>query len=97
MQTGMAMAHLFAGRFDMASSWAEKASGNMPGFLLVVGIIAASHALAGRTDEAQRAMSHLRGLDPALRIGSLADWVLLRRPEDLATLADGLRRAGLPE
>ena len=97
MQTGMAMAHLLAGRFDMASSWAEKASGDMPDFLLAVGIIAASHALAGRTDEAQRAMSHLRGLDPALRIANLADWVLLHRPDDLATFADGLRRAGLPE
>jgi hypothetical protein len=26
MQAGMAAAHLFAGRFDAASSWAEKAS-----------------------------------------------------------------------
>ena len=56
MQAGMAMAHLFAGRFDAASSWAEKASRDLPSFLMVVGIIAASHALAGRTDEARRAM-----------------------------------------
>ena len=76
MQAGMAMAHLFAGRFDAASSWAEKAFRRLPSFLLVVGIIAASHALAGRTDEAQRAMQHLRELDPTLRISNLADWVL---------------------
>jgi TolB-like protein len=97
MQAGMALAHLFAGRFDTASSWAEKAFRDLPSFLLVVGIIAASHALAGRTDEARRAMHHLRELDPALRISNLKDWLPFHRPEDLATFADGLRRAGLPD
>jgi len=97
MQAGMALAHLFAGRFDAASSWAEKAFRHLPSFLLVVSIIAASHALAGRPDEAQRAMNHLRQLDPTLRVSKLADWLPFHRPEDLTTFADGLRRAGLPE
>lgn len=97
MQTGMAMGHLFAGRFDSASSWAEKAASELPSFLLAFSIIAASHALAGRMDDAQRAMRHCRHLTPALRLSNLENWVLLRRPEDLATLADGLRKAGLPE
>ncbi|HEX2891412.1 MAG TPA: winged helix-turn-helix domain-containing protein [Vineibacter terrae] len=95
IQTGMALANLFAGRFDAASSWAEKAFRELPTFLLVVGIIAASHALAGRIDEAQRAMRHFRQLDPELRISNLKDWFRLHRPEDLATLKDGLERAGL--
>jgi tetratricopeptide (TPR) repeat protein len=30
MQAGMAIAHLFAGRFDAASSWAEKAFRDLP-------------------------------------------------------------------
>jgi TolB-like protein len=97
MQAGMAAAHLFVGRFDAASSWAEKASRDLPSFLLAASLIAASHALAGRTDEARRAMDHLRELDPTLRIASLPDWLPIHRPQDLATLADGLRRAGLPE
>ncbi len=97
MQAGMAVAHLFAGRFDTASSWAEKAFRDLPSFLMVVSIIAASHALAGRTDEARRAMDHLRQLDSTLRISNLGDWLPIHRPEDLATFADGLRRAGLPE
>ena len=97
MQAGMALAHLFAGRFSDASSWAEKAFSHLPSFLLVVSIIAASHALAGRPDEAQRAMSYLRQLDPTLRVSNLADWLPFHRPEDLATFANGLRRAGLPE
>ena len=97
MQTGMTMCHLFAGRFDIASSWAEEASRELPSFLLAFSVIAATHALAGRMDEAQRAMRHCRRLTPALRLSNLEDWVLLRRPEDLATLAEGLRKAGLPE
>jgi TolB-like protein/class 3 adenylate cyclase len=97
MQAGMAVAHLFAGRFDSASSWAEKSFKQMPSLLMVVGILAASHALAGRTHEAQRAIGHLRQLDPTLRVSHLADWLPIRRPQDLATFADGLRRAGLPE
>jgi tetratricopeptide (TPR) repeat protein len=97
MQAGLAAAHLFAGRFDAASSWAEKAFRELPSFLMVVSVIAASHALAGRPDEAQRAMKHLRELDPALHISNIADWLPIRRPEDLATFEDGLRKAGLPE
>lgn len=97
MHAGMAAAHLFAGRFDAASSWAAKSFASLPSFLMVVSVIAASHALAGRMDEARRAMQHLRRLDPALRISNLGDWLPIRRPKDLATFVDGLRRAGLPE
>jgi hypothetical protein len=42
-------------------------------------------------------MQHLRRLDPTLRISNLAAWLPIQRPEDLATLEDGLRKAGLPE
>jgi TolB-like protein len=97
MQAGTAMAHLFAGRFDTASSWAAKAFRDLPSFLMVVSVIAASHALAGRADEARRAMQQLRELDPALRISNLTDWLPIHRAEDLAIFAQGLRKAGLPE
>lgn len=97
MQAGMALAHLFAGRFDAASSWAEKSFRDFPSFLMVSGIIAASHALAGRTDDARQAMRHLRQLDPTLRVSSLGEWLPIRRPQHLAIFADGLRKAGLPE
>jgi TolB-like protein len=97
MHAGVAMVHLLAGRFDDASSVAEKSYRDFPDFLIVVGTMAASHALAGRADEARRAMEHLRRLDPALRISNLRDWLPLHRPQDLAMLTDGLRKAGLPE
>jgi tetratricopeptide (TPR) repeat protein len=97
MQAGMAAAHLFARRFDDASAWAERAYRDLPSFLMAAAIVAASHTLAGRLDDGRRAMDHLRGLDPTLRISNLRDWLSIRRPEDLAVFAEGLRRAGLPE
>jgi TolB-like protein len=97
MQAGMAMAHMLSGRLDTASSLADESSRDLPSFLMVVGVLAASHALAGRTDEARRAMDSLRQLDPALRISNLRDWLPIQRAEDLARFADGLRKAGLPE
>ncbi|MGE3773729.1 MAG: winged helix-turn-helix domain-containing tetratricopeptide repeat protein [Gammaproteobacteria bacterium] len=97
MQAGMAVAHLFAGRFDEASTWAAKSFRDQPTFLIVVALIAASHALAGRAEEARRAMAHLRQLDPTLRTSNLTDYLPIRRPQDLAVLSEGLRRAGLPE
>ena len=85
-------------RFDAAASWAEKA------FRRVArpscrgrAFIAASHALAGRMDEARQRDAASAPLDPAMRLSNVEDWVPLRRPEDLATVVDGLRRAGLPE
>lgn len=97
MQTGTAMAHMFARRFDDACEWAEKARTELPNILRVSAFSAASYALAGRMDEARRAMAHARRIDTALRISNVGDWVVLRRPEDLATFVEGLRRAGLPE
>ncbi|HMA15490.1 MAG: winged helix-turn-helix domain-containing protein [Bacteroidota bacterium] len=97
MQTGTAMAHLFAGRFDAAVSWAAKGYQELPTFLLASAVIAAGHALAGRTGEAGQALRRLRTLDPTLRLSNLKDWVLLHRPQDLQRLEDGLKGAGLSE
>jgi TolB-like protein len=97
MQAGMALAHLFAGRFDTASSWAEQSFRQLPSFLLVVAIIAASHALAGRAKQARTAVERLQALNPLFRVASLSDWIPIRRPEHLARFETGLRLAGLPE
>ena len=96
-QGGMAMAHFFAGRLDSASDLAEKSLGNLPGFLTALGVAAVSHALDGRTEKAKQALQRLRALDPSLRVSNFADLWPIRRPEDRARFADGLRLAGLPE
>jgi TolB-like protein len=97
MQVGTGFAHLFAGRFDDASSWAERAFREAPNYLPAAAVTAASHALAGRLEEARQAMSRLRQIDPVLRICNLDQWFPIRRPEDFTRWADGLRKAGLPE
>jgi TolB-like protein/class 3 adenylate cyclase len=94
---GLAAAHLFVGRYDEASSWAEKALRQRPNAAGAARVAAASHALAGRLEQAQKAMAHLRQLDPALRISNLRDVLTLRRPEVMARYVEGLRKAGLPE
>jgi len=47
--------------------------------------------------EAQKAMAHLRKIDPTMRVSNVKDWVPLRRADDLKRLEEGLRMAGLPE
>lgn len=96
MQTGVAMAHLMARRFDIACAWAEKAFRNTQ-FVLAATAIAASCALAGRADGAQRAMRDVRRLAPALRIANLDAWLHFQHHQDADLFADGLRKAGLPD
>jgi adenylate cyclase len=97
MQAGMGIAHFLTGRFDDASSWAEKASRDQTDYAVAPAIAAASHALAGRLEKARQAMGRLRQNFPTLRISNLRDWLPIRQPEHFTRWADGLRKAGLPE
>ncbi len=97
MHVGMAFAHFLAGRYDEASSWAQKALHEQPNYPTANRILAASYALAGQLGEAQQTMSRLRELDPERRVSNLGDVLPVRRAEDLAKFVDGLRKAGLPE
>jgi TolB-like protein/Tfp pilus assembly protein PilF len=93
----IAFAHYFAGRYDEASSCAQQILRETPNFHMALRMAAAGNALAGRLDIAQKAMARLREIDPTLRVSNLGDLTALRRPEDMARYAEGLRRAGLPE
>jgi Tfp pilus assembly protein PilF len=97
IHTGTSAAHLFAGHYAEALSWAKTAIREQQNYVLPMTIAAASSALAGQSAEAQKAMTRLRQLDPALRVSNLHDFIPLRRPEDLEKLSEGLRLAGLPE
>jgi Flp pilus assembly protein TadD len=97
MHGAMAYAHFLAGRYDMASSCAEKARRENPTFLLTISISAASNALAGRLEPARKDMARALELNADLRAANLGDLTPFRRAEDLAMFANGLRKAGLPE
>jgi TolB-like protein/class 3 adenylate cyclase len=96
-QNGIAFVHLFAGRYDEASSWAEKALRENPNYYPALRVLAASNALGGRLEEAQKVMARLRSAHPTLRVSDLRDLPPLRRPEDAARYVEGMRKAGLPE
>lgn len=92
-----AFAHFLAGRYDIASSCAEKAMRDNPSFLLAICIFAASSSLAGQIGQARKVLVQALECNPDLRASNLGNLAAFRRSEDLATFTEGLRRAGLPE
>jgi hypothetical protein len=74
-----------------------KVSKNRPNYLPPARTAAASHALAGRLEEAQRAVARLLRHDPERRVSKLADVLQPFRPEARARYVEGLRLAGLPK
>jgi TolB-like protein/DNA-binding winged helix-turn-helix (wHTH) protein len=98
MQGVTAFAHFFAGRYEEAAAWAEKAYWERPNFPATLRIAAVSNAFAGRLEQARKAVARALELDPQMRISNLKDRIgIFRRPEDFAKYAEGLRIAGLPE
>jgi tetratricopeptide (TPR) repeat protein len=96
-QMGTGFAYFLAGRYDEACLWAKQALEHHSDFVAALRLLAASSALAGRLPEAQETTRHLLRLNPMLRVSDLKDVYPFRRPKDLASLIDGLRKAGLPE
>ena len=98
MRNGTAYAHFFLGRYAEAASWAAMALQDNADYQPGLRIAAASNALAGRPEQAHKAVARLRLLNPTLSVSTLKD-VLgpFRRAEDLLRYEEGLRQAGLPE
>ena len=97
MPSGTAHAHFFLGRYDEAASWAAMALQDNPDYQPGLRIAAASNAMAGRPEQAHRAMARLRRLNPVLRVSNLKAVLGPWRADDLSRYEEGLRRAGLPE
>jgi TolB-like protein/class 3 adenylate cyclase len=90
-QACTARALFFSRRYDKAAMWAERALREQPNHRDIVLLAAASNGLAGRLEQAQKAIARLRQLDPALRLSSF------RQRDDHVIFVEGLRIAGLPE
>jgi TolB-like protein/class 3 adenylate cyclase len=97
MRSGTAYAHFFLGRYDEAVSGAAMALRDNPDYQPGLRIAAASNAMAGRPEQAQKAVARLRQLNPALRVSTLENVWGPWRAEDLSRYEEALRRAGLPE
>jgi TolB-like protein/class 3 adenylate cyclase/Tfp pilus assembly protein PilF len=97
-RTTIALAHLHAGRYDEASSWAGMVVREWPDFQTALRIASASYALAGRLGEAKNTCERLQKLDPKLRLSNLVDELgPYTRPQDIVRYKEGLRSAGLPD
>ncbi len=92
VHNGIALAHFFSGRYEQAAAAAEKAGPNYVTGLLMAAV---SLALAGRTEDSNRALARLRELDPTACTTTFTGLWPLRRPEDLARFSEGLRKIGL--
>ena len=97
MRVGTAHAHFFLGRYAEAASWAAMALQDNPDFQSALRIGAASNAMAGQPDKAHLVATHLRQVNPALRVSNLREVLGPYRAEDLARYEEGLREAGVPE
>ncbi len=94
---GLGMAHFIADRYREALKFAELAWREQPENRYPRCIAAASAALAGRMETAQKAMVVLRQLSPNLRLSNLRNLQPIHRAEAYAKWEEGMRLAGLPE
>jgi tetratricopeptide (TPR) repeat protein len=96
--TGIAHAHLFAGRYMDAVIWAERATMQQSNWSPAWRALIAAYEMAGRHEDARRAVALVREAFPSLRLSNIgATMPAYRRPQDTAVFIDTLRRAGLPE
>src|SRR5262249_40587379 len=95
--TGMGWAHLIAGRYDEAASWARRAALERPNWAPTARVETIACALSGRIVEAREALARLLAINPDLRLSNSKMSSAWRRAEDRALHIEGLRRAGLPE
>jgi TolB-like protein/class 3 adenylate cyclase len=97
MRVGTAVAHFFLGRYDQAASWAAMALQDNPDHQPGLRVAAASNAMAGRPEQAHKAVARLRQLNPALRVSNLKDVLGPWHAEGISRYEEGFRQAGLPE
>jgi TolB-like protein/class 3 adenylate cyclase len=97
MNGAEALAHFVARRHDEAFASAESALRHNPFFSQATRVAVASAAILDRMDDAKKYFARLQMLDPELRISNLGDRIRFRRPDDNSLLAEGLRRAGVPD
>ena len=96
--TGIARAHLVAGRYEQALDWAERTLRKEPDYRgsLETKVIACAHL--DRIEEARATLSQVLEALPGLTIARYrAFWSRVSSPELLTICIDGLRKAGLPE
>lgn len=95
--SAIAYGYFFLGDLDQSSSWSDRALQMRPDWPAALRVSAMSHALAGREQPRQQAMTRLRALQPNLRLSNLHEQMFIHRPEHMEKFVAAMRKAGLPE
>jgi len=94
---GLAYAHFAAGRFEETAAAASLATQSNPRFSVPQILHVAALGCLDRSQEAKAAVQRLLELQPHLTVASAILSARYMNPENIAALANALRRAGLPE
>jgi adenylate cyclase len=94
---GLAYAHFAAGRYEETVAAASLAAQSNPRFSVPQILHAAALGCLDRTEDARTVVQRLLELQPGLTVASAILSARYVNPENIAALANALRRAGLPE
>jgi adenylate cyclase len=89
----LGLAYYLKGRYDDSISTLNRGLGWYPDHVFIHIPLAAAYAQAGRLEEAERAAATVLRLHPFFEVDSYGDAFI--NPADRASIADGLRKAGL--
>lgn len=92
--SGIAFAHYLAGRFDEATTWANKSIHRRAKWYFAHFVLAASHVSTNRIEDARTAIDACRAVLPNISVADL-DRVPLKNTEDMQHLRQCLYQAGL--
>jgi TolB-like protein/DNA-binding SARP family transcriptional activator len=97
IQGSLAWAYFAARRYREARALAETALREKPDVMFTLCVAAASAAMEGQVEHAQKAMARVRQIVPALRLSNLREFFPTRHDDDFARWRDALQTAGLTE
>ena len=98
LKTLLACAHLAAGRYEEAMYWADEALYERPEGVPAIRLKAISCGLLGRIEEGKKWLARLLQLTPGATVNRFnIEMSTFMAPEIRAVMADGLRKAGMPE
>jgi tetratricopeptide (TPR) repeat protein len=86
------------GQYEQAIEWADRSLRDEPTYLAAWRIKVAACGLLGKPAEAHQALTRMLELHPGLTTANYTAYALrFNAPEVVMTVAEGLRKAGLPE
>jgi TolB-like protein/class 3 adenylate cyclase len=96
--SGLAFAHMSAGRYETAMEWVDRSLREQPRFNASIRIKATLCGHLGRIAEARVWLGRMLEFEPGLTVARLKQYMAtFLPPEIISVYVDGLRKAGLPE